>query len=96
MDFTIRDNNLRVVDSYKINKRDFAETLRLVRELYPNFQVWNRGIPQMCLEWATHNALYSLGISRERTDSCDFEYPQTFWLRAAYAIAGCAVWLFIK
>ena len=47
-------------------------------------------------EWATHNALYALGIRREQTKDLDLNYPQKVWERLAYPFVGCIVWLFIK
>ena len=93
---TITDNNLHLIDSYKVSKRDFKKELKAIHDFHPNYDVWNRGREQMCLEWATHNACYALGIKREQTKDCDLEYPQSFWVRAAYAICGCVVWIFIK
>lgn len=94
--YTISDNNLHLIDSYMESKKFFSTELKSIRELEPNYGVWNRGIPQMCLEWAVHNACYALGIKKEQTKDCDLNYPQPFWERAAYAICGCIVWPFIK
>lgn len=95
-DYIISDHNLKIYDSYEVKKKDFKPTLVAIEEREPNYEVWKRGKNQMCLEWATHNAFYAVGIKREQTKDCDLNYPQPFLERAAYAICGCLVWLFIK
>jgi hypothetical protein len=47
-------------------------------------------------EWAAHNALHALGIFRSRTAHTDFNWPQKWYFRIGYAIAGALVWPFIK
>lgn len=96
IDHTITDENLHLIDSYKVSKKDFSKELNEIKEHEPDYQVWNRGIPQMCLEWAVHNAAYALNIKREQARHVDLNYPQSFWERAFYAIGGCLVWPFIK
>jgi len=93
--YTISDADLCIYDSYKIKKKDFKPTLVAIQEREPNYAVWKRGKNQMCLEWATHNALWHLHILRDRTGTVDLDYPQSFLERAAYAIVGCLVWIFI-
>ena len=88
--------DLRLLDSYTVSKKDFKKELTQIRNFHPGSEIWNRGFNQMCLEWASHNACYGLGIMRDRTKDCDLEYPQPFWLRAIYAVIGCLVWPFIK
>lgn len=88
--------NLHLIDSYEVKKRDFADTLNGIKEEQPNSEVWNRGIPQMCLEWASHNACYGLCLWRDRTKDCDLDSPQSFCERAIYAICGILVWPFIR
>ena len=96
MEYTIDNNNLHLVDSYKVSKHNFKSELENIKLKSPGYDVWNRGIPQMELEWASHNALYDLHILRDRTADCDLQYPQSFIERAAYAVFGCVVWIFIK
>ena len=50
----------------------------------------------MCLEWATHNALYACHIARDRTKDCDLNYPQNVFVSVAYTVFGIIVWPFIK
>ena len=88
--------NLYLIDSHKVSKKKFRSELNQIHALHPKSEVWNRGYTQMCLEWACHNALYACHIARERTKDCDLNYPQNIFVRAAYTIMGCIVWLFIK
>ena len=92
----ITANCLTLIDSYKISKKNFKSEIKQIRAFHPSFEVWKRQDNQICLEWACHNACYALGIKREQTKDCDLEYPQSFGVRAAYAVCGCLVWLFIK
>ena len=96
MDYVINNCDLKLIDSYKVSKCDFKKELKAIHEETPSYEIWNRGINQMCLEWASHNAAYACGIARERTKDCDLDYPQSFLERAFYAVCGCLVWLFIK
>ena len=95
MQYTITDYDLHIYDSYKVKKRDFCPKLHMIKEVEPNYLVWNRGIPQMCLEWAVHNACWWLHIKRSSTADVDLDYPQSFLERAFYAVGGVIVWLFI-
>lgn len=88
--------NLHLIDSYKVSKKKFNSELKQIKAFHPDSEVWNRGFAQMKLEWATHNALHSLGILKSHTKDVDLNYPQGFVVRAFYAITGCLVWIFIK
>jgi len=94
--YTINDNNLHLIDSYKCSKKNFSIELNNIKNESPNSNVWKRKISQMCLEWGTHNFCYMFGIEKERTKDCDLNYPQSFWIRAIYAIVGVLTWIFIK
>lgn len=94
--YTITNTNLHIVDSYKLSKKEFRPTLDGIESQKPEYDVWKRSKCGMCLEWAVHNALYGLGIARERTKDCDLDTGQPFWLRAAYAVCGIIVWPFIR
>lgn len=93
--YTISDHNLHICDSYKVKKKDFVQTLDAIELRDPNYAVWNRSKSQMALEWATHNACWHLGLWKDRAASCDLNYPQPWYIRWAYAIIGCLVWIFI-
>lgn len=96
MTYTISDSNLHLIDSYKVSKRDFRKSLLDIQAAEPHYQVWNRCLCGMELEWASHNFCYALGIARERTKDCDLNYPQTLIEKIAYPIVGALVWIFIK
>ncbi|MBQ3984500.1 MAG: hypothetical protein II636_04150 [Bacteroidales bacterium] len=96
IDYTISNSNLHLVDSYKLRKKEFRPTLDAIQLVNPEYDVWKRWKCGMCCEWATHNALHSLGLWEERTRSVDLNYPQSLLEKVAYAIVGCLVWPFIK
>ncbi len=97
VDYTISPNNIHIVDSYKVAKRNFAPELEHIKALHYDNEVFrNRSIKSLSREWATHNALYSLGILRDRTGSVDLNYPLKWWVELLYNIVGVLVWPFIK
>jgi hypothetical protein len=93
--YIVTDDNLKIIDSYKLSKKYFSAEIKSIRDIYPDSKVWNRGIPQMCLELACHNFAYNVGFQRERTKDTDINYPQSFWERALYAVVGVLVWVFV-
>ena len=95
MRYTITDNNLHLVDSYKVSKDKYDRELGRIKAFHPNSSVWNRSFRSMELEWATHNALYYLHLFRSRTKDTDLNYPQKWYAKVAYFIVGNIVWLFI-
>lgn len=96
MQYEISDNNLKLFDSYQVSKKNFGTELEAIKEKEPNYQVWNRGMAQMKLEWATHNFCYMVHLFRSHTKDVDLNYPQSFIERAFYAVMGCLVWIFVK
>lgn len=96
IDYTITNTDLKLYDSYKVSKKEFRPTLGEIESQKPEYDVWKRSKCGMCLEIATHNALYSLGLWKERTGSVDLNYPQSFIEKISYTVCGILVWLFIK
>lgn len=96
MGYKITDNNIKIIDSYKVPKCQFNDILAHLRSTYPELSVWHRSFASLKLEWACHNAAYSLGYKRNRTADTDLNYPQSWYERTTYFIMGCLVWLFIK
>ena len=96
MKYTITQSNLHLVDSYKVSKRSFDRELSRIKGLHPTSNVWLRSFRSMRKEWATHNALYALGLFRQRTKDCDLNYPQRWYVKAAYSSFGTIVYPFIK
>ena len=89
--------SIHIQDSCYISKRDFSQVLDWYEYRHPGNPVFKkRSRFSLKTEWATHNALYDLGIRREQTASVDLNYPQKIWERLVYPMAGCLVWLFIK
>ncbi|MBQ3722547.1 MAG: hypothetical protein II851_02445 [Bacteroidales bacterium] len=93
---TITQNNLHVSGSHLLYKVSFRDVFDAAREQAPGSEVWKRSYRSLGLEWATHNALYALGIARSRTADVDLNYPQKWYVRVAYAVVGTIVWPFIK
>lgn len=96
MDYNISANNLHLENSYLIRKREFSWILARIKSDNPDSLVWKRSFASLKLEWACHNALYGLGIARERTKDSDLNYPQKWYTRVAYSVLGVLVWIFIK
>lgn len=89
--------NIHIPDSYLIPKADFDKVLATCKKRHPGNEVFRFRSPlSLKTEWATHNALYALGIRREQTKDLDLNYPQKVWERLAYPLIGCVVWPFIK
>lgn len=89
--------NIHIPDSYLTPKADFDKVLAAYKKRHPGNEVFRFRTPfSIKTEWATHNALYALGIRREQTKDLDLNYPQKVWERLAYPFIGCVVWPFIK
>lgn len=95
IEYSITKENVHIRNSCDVPKGRFDRELWHLRILYPSCQVFRRSQWSLRMEWATHNALYRLGIQRSRTKDVDLNYPQKWWVRAAYSVAGPIVWLFI-
>lgn len=94
--YTMTLENLHIYGSCDVPKVQFDRQLYNIRDLYPSCHVWQRPIRSLCLEWATHNALFAMGIKKGRTRDVDLNYPIKWWVELAYKIAGTIVWPFIK
>lgn len=96
MECKVKENRIKVYDSYLVRKADFEKELADIKNRYTGHCVWNRSIQSLKREWAAHNLLYSLNIRREKTKDVDFDYPQGFFHRFAYFILGSFALLVIK
>lgn len=94
--YEITPHNIRIPDSYEVSKHGFDAILDSLKLRHPDCEVWKRKRWSLKFEWATHNALYSLGIKREKTKDCDLDYPPPWYLCISYNIIGALVWPFIK
>ena len=96
MQYVVSQNNIQLKSSYKVNKKDFERILVAIREQHPDCLVWNRSIRSLKREWAAHNAFHALGLVRKQTADTDLIWPQKWYTRLGYAIAGAILWPFIK
>lgn len=94
--YKISDSNLKILDSYKVSKKDFEKELNDIKSAEPDYAIWARSISGMKKEWATHNWCYRHGIKPSSTKDVDLNYPQKWYERIAYACVGTIVWPFIK
>ena len=96
MEYHVSSNNIQLKSSYEVSKADFERELAVIREQHPDSLVWNRSIGSLKLEWAAHNAFHALGILRPNTGDTDLNWPQKWFIRLGYAVAGTLAWPFIK
>lgn len=97
INYVLTDNDLKVIDSYKVSKKEFKPFINYVKEENPDVSLFkHRKVWHMCLEWATHNFLYKLGIKPESTKDVDLNYPLPWYEKIGYFVIGCISWLFIK
>ena len=67
MQYHVSPNDIQLKSSFKVKKETFAQELAKIREKHPKCRVWKRSLLSLKLEWAAHNALYALGVLRDRT-----------------------------
>lgn len=96
INYIITENNLHIVDSYKVSKREMRIKLGVIfldsRSAKSN--IWQRSPFGLYMEWVCHNFLYSIGYKRERTKDVDLNTDcKIEWL---YKILGILVWIFVK
>ena len=96
MQYTLTSNNIHIISSFLVKKKDFERELTAIRELHPDCGVWNRTIDSLKREWTVHNALHRLGIARKRTADTDLNWPQPWLTRALYTILGALLWPFVE
>ena len=96
MDYEVSSNNIKLKSSYEVSKDDFERELLALRERHPESQVWNRSIDSLKREWAAHNAFHALGLMRKQTADTDLNWPQAWYARLGYTVAGAIAWRFIK
>lgn len=95
--YSVTGNNIHIENSSDIRKHYFAGVLDLIRREYPGNQVLaNRSEKSLEREWCVHNWCHAHGIAKERTRSVDLNWPQRWWVKAIYAVAGTLLWPFTK
>lgn len=96
MQYKVTPNNIQLKSSFEVKKDYFERELAAIRELHPDCLVWNRSMDSLKREWATHNAFHALGLVRKQTADTDLNWPQKWFVRLGYTLAGAIVWPFIK
>lgn len=92
--YTISDNCLCIIDSYRVTKHDMIPELQKIHEETANSHVWNRKYKSLKNEWIVHNFLYNIHLFRSHTKDIDLNYPNKFeWI---YNMLGTLVSIFIK
>lgn len=95
--YIISANNIQVKDSYKIDKMDFDNLLKLIRESCAwGHPTLNRSDYSLKMEMAVHNLCYKLRIAQSRTKDVDLNYPLPIIEKLTYNILGPIAWLFIS
>lgn len=93
--YTVSTNNVHIVDSWKVSKRDFSRCLARIESEHSECETWNRRRWSLRMEWAAHNALYLIGVFRSRTKDVDLNYPLRWWVALGYNTLGALVWVLI-
>ena len=97
MQYYVTTNNIHIYDSYIYSKDGFRSRLELIREKYPDCQVFNhRSLWHMEMEWAVHNFAFKMGWKVNETGSVDLNVHQAWYIKTMYAILGPIAWLFIE
>ena len=96
--FIISSNNIHVCNSIDITHPWYMKALlisvrnSLIAHCSKMDTPFNhRSIDSMVREWVTHNNLYKLGITKNRTGESDINYPQKWYISIAYFIGSLFV-----
>ena len=93
---TVTPNNIHIENSWEVSKKDFRTTLDEIENEHPECLVFqHRCKASMEHEWATHNALYLLGLWKSHTKDVDINWPIKWYVCFLYNVVGALVWLFI-
>lgn len=95
VDYSVTENNIHITDSYAVPKKNFGRILSRIHNQHPECKVFERSTISLEHEWATHNALYDLGLWKDRTKDVDLNVPMPWYKEWAYFIVGALVWIFI-
>lgn len=95
--FSATKNNIHIENSYAIKKVGFQGIIEQVRRMYPGNPVLaNRSLESMKKEWCVHNWCYAHGIAKSRTKDVDLNWPQRWWVKVLFTVAGTLLWPFTK
>lgn len=83
------EDNIQIIDSYKVSKTNFAEILDKIWSDLPDHKVVKTRKKRFVQrEWAVHNLCYKLGIYRSRTKDLDINSPLKIQEAITYALFG--------
>ena len=85
-EYTITDDNLHIVDSWKVRQWRMRRVLRTIKEdAAPGATlVFNRSLFSLKCEWICHNVGFFAGIRPDETKDVDLNYPcKIEWLYIA-------------
>lgn len=94
--YKVTSSGVKLIDSYKVSKRDMEPILFRLRCWNPSWEIWQRSTRSLYLEWAAHNLAYTLGIRRSKTKDCDLDFRHRWYVNLFYWLAGMVAWLVIK
>lgn len=95
MNYQVTENNIHIVDSYTVRKREIRGHIQVIRNFYPHCNVCQRSAFSLRMEWYAHNLLYKMGIAPDRTRDVDLNCPQKWWEFLLYPLAGLLAYPFI-
>ncbi len=79
--------NIRIVDSYKIKKKQDMIEILMNFKSQTNFKS-KRTIKSWIKEWKSHNLMYKLNLFKNHTKDCDLEENEKLYRRIIYWIIG--------
>ncbi len=88
MDVKVSEGKIKLIGSHAVPKVRFDAELKAIRERFPSHVIWQRSMASLCREWAAHNLAYALGIRRGKTADTDLNYPQSWYVKLLYRVAG--------
>ena len=85
---TVSDDCITIANSYRItSKTDMKLFVEHLRVRFSESKVFSKRTTKSLInEWRVHNLLYSLGISKERTQSVDLNQSQSTMCKILYTI----------
>ena len=95
MNFVVKPGRIKLLDSYRVSKWDYLWNLEKIRLQTWGSEVWKRSMASLMREWSCHNALYALGIRRDKTKDCDLNASLPWYASALYWVFGALVWPFL-
>jgi len=97
IEVNVTPNDIHITDSWMLTKDGIFALLTAIRAGgFEDCEVLKRSDTSLCLEWATHKALYKMGFQKERTKDADLDWPQKWYVSLGYWIVGFLVWPFVR